>query len=189
MYETFYYLWVKRFFDIRRDMLSFYADFSICPPSCAARPTQGHWAGFGEPRKSSVFLGPQTQLTYFSQISQNPPCMLAVHDVIHIPWSHLLSGIFILTSVNDTSFPRAQQHLRPSLHLTNPCAKRNVLSLTKPKASIYKTKSLGYYITLFLNSLFFHMVQLDTNNLKQIYLINRLISNRYFWLVWTLEWW
>ena len=33
------------------------------------------------------------------------------------------------------------------LHLTNPCAKRKVLSLTKPKGKIYKTKSLGHYVT------------------------------------------
>ena len=33
------------------------------------------------------------------------------------------------------------------LHLTNPCAKRKVLSLTKPKDKIYKTKSIGHYIT------------------------------------------
>ena len=34
------------------------------------------------------------------------------------------------------------------LHLTNPCAKQKVLSLTKPKGKIYKTKSLGNYITV-----------------------------------------
>ena len=33
------------------------------------------------------------------------------------------------------------------LHLTYPCDKRKVLSLTKPKGKIYKTKSLGSYIT------------------------------------------
>ena len=33
------------------------------------------------------------------------------------------------------------------LHLTNPCAKQKVLSLTKPKGKIYKTKSLRNYIT------------------------------------------
>ena len=33
------------------------------------------------------------------------------------------------------------------LHLTNQCAKRKVLNLTKPKGKIYKTKSLGHYIT------------------------------------------
>ena len=37
--------------------------------------------------------------------------------------------------------------LHSSLHQTNPCAKRKVLSLTKPKGRIYKTKSLGHYIT------------------------------------------
>ena len=34
------------------------------------------------------------------------------------------------------------------LHQTNPCAKRKVLSLTKSKGKMYKTKSLGNYITL-----------------------------------------
>ena len=33
------------------------------------------------------------------------------------------------------------------LHLTNPCDKRKVHSLTKPKGKLYKTKSLGNYIT------------------------------------------
>ena len=35
------------------------------------------------------------------------------------------------------------------LRLTNPYAKRKVLSLTKPKGKIYKTKSLGHYIIIF----------------------------------------
>ena len=39
------------------------------------------------------------------------------------------------------------------LHLTNPCAKWKVLSLTKPEGKIYKTKSLGYYITVLLDRL------------------------------------
>ena len=34
------------------------------------------------------------------------------------------------------------------LHLTNPCSKRNVLSLTKLKGKIYKMKSLRNYITV-----------------------------------------
>ena len=34
------------------------------------------------------------------------------------------------------------------LYLTNPCDNRKVLTLTKPKGKIYKTKSLGNYITL-----------------------------------------
>ena len=40
------------------------------------------------------------------------------------------------------------------LHLTNPCAKRKVLSLTKLKGKIYKMKSLGNYITDILKKLY-----------------------------------
>ena len=57
---------------------------------------------------------------------------------------------FILTSVNDVSSPRTREHLRSCLHLTNPCTKRKVLSLTKPKGKIYKTKSLDHYNTVIL---------------------------------------
>ena len=132
----FYYLWVKRFFDIRRAPQSNCADFSIChtPITWGARSTKIRLAS-----PSS-----QSELTDFSQIFQNPPRTLPAHDVIHI---HFPSGNFILTSVNYTSSPRVRQHLLSSLHLTNPCAKRKVLSLTKPKGRIYKTKSLGHYIT------------------------------------------
>ena len=37
------------------------------------------------------------------------------------------------------------------LHQTNPCTKWKVLSLTKLKGKIYKTKSLGHYITILLD--------------------------------------
>ena len=53
-----------------------------------------------------------------------------------------------------TSAPHVREHLRPCLPLTNPCTKRKVLSLTKPKGKIYKTKSLGHYITLQSYSIF-----------------------------------
>ena len=69
-----------------------------------------------------------------------------MRDVTHIPWSQILSGIFILTSLNDTSSPRAREHLRSCLHLTHALS-RKVLILTKPKGKIYKTKSLRNYIT------------------------------------------
>ena len=35
------------------------------------------------------------------------------------------------------------------LHLTNPCTKRKVLILTKPKGKIYETKSLRHYISVY----------------------------------------
>ena len=43
---------------------------------------------------------------------QNSQPTLPVSDVTHVPWSQFLSGIFILTSLNDTSSPRAREHLR-----------------------------------------------------------------------------
>ena len=87
--------------------------------------------------------------TDFFSNPQNPPRVLPVHDVIHMPRSHFLSGVSIVTSLNDTSVPHAREHLRSCLPLTNSCAKRKALSLTKPKGKIYRTKSLGHYITIY----------------------------------------
>ena len=88
-----------------------------------------------------------TQLTDFFQISQTLRtcfrCMTSFTSRGHI----FLFGVSIVTSLNDTSALHAREHLHSCLHLTNPCTKRKVLSLTKPKGKIYKTKSLGHYIT------------------------------------------
>ena len=65
------------------------------------------------------------------------------------------------------------------LHLKNPCVKRKVLSLTKPKGNIYKTKSLGNYITilhlylqylveLFLTVVWFQVFLYNTYNLHAV---------------------
>ena len=85
-------------------------------------------------------LDTKTQLTAFSQISAHASG--AWHH------SHLLVTFpiwgFILTSVNDAWTPALM------LHLTNPCTKLKVLSLTKPKSQIYKTKFLGHYITMLM---------------------------------------
>ena len=64
------------------------------------------------------------------------------------------------TSLRDFYFDISEWHILTAcawtpafmLLLTNPCAKRKVLSLTKPKGKIYKTKSLGHYITGYLKS-------------------------------------
>ena len=77
----------------------------------------------------------------------NPPRTLPVHDVIHIP--------SVTFTIWDFYFDISEWHILPAcawtpelmLHLTNPCAKRKVLSLTKPKGKLYKTKSLGHYFT------------------------------------------
>ena len=118
------------------DTQSFYANFFISPPP----PPREN-----QPSSSDV----KTQLTHFSQIPQNPPRTLPVHDVIYIPRSHF--------TIWDFYFDISEWHILPArawtpalmLHLTNLCTKRKVLSLTKPKSKIYKTKSLGHYITLF----------------------------------------
>ena len=104
--------------------------------------------GLGKLQKSTFFFGRQNSTHWLFSNPPNPLRTLSVHDVIHIPWSHFLSGLFILKSLNDTSSLHACEHLRSCLHLTNPCAKQKVLSLTKLKGKIYKTKSLGHYITL-----------------------------------------
>ena len=103
--------------------------------------------GLGEPRKTTFPFGRKAQLTDFSQISVHASGAWCHSH----PWSHPLSGIFIVTSLNDMSAQRAHGHLRSCLHLSAHCMgyalSRKVLSLTKPKCKIYKTKSLGHYIT------------------------------------------
>ena len=84
-----------------------------------------------------------TQLTAFSQIS--------THASGAWRHPHPLDAIPIW----DFYFDISEWHILSArtwtpalmLHLTNPCAKRKVLSLTKPKGKIYKTKSLDNYIT------------------------------------------
>ena len=95
-------------------------------------------------RKSTFFFWRQTD---FSPIPPNASRMLPVHGVIHIPKSIFYLG-FLFWHLWKTHPPSARAWTPAlTLHLNNPCAKRKVLSLTKPKGKIYKTKSLGHYIT------------------------------------------
>ena len=127
-----------------REAQSFYADFSIFSHH-VQYPAANYWSGLGEPRKSTFFLrGKNSTHCFFSNpkiLSLRFRCVTSLTS----PGLNFLSGIFILTSLNDTSSPRA---CTPALlHLTNPCAKWKVLILTKPKGMVYKTKSLRNYIT------------------------------------------
>ena len=130
-YETFYYLWVKTFFDIRKEAKSFYADFSICPLpiTCGARSAQIRLATTSpESQLSSSQAGTQIP-DFFSNLSPRFRCVTSFTSRGHI----FLSWVSIVTSLNDTSAPRARERLRSCLPLTNPCTKRKVRSLTQPK--------------------------------------------------------
>ena len=89
-------------------------DFSICSKT-RAHPPKGH----GEPAKVNLLLPTAkfNSLTFlkFPQILHARfRCMTS----FTFPGHNFLSGIFILTSVNNTSSPRARQHLRSSFPLT-----------------------------------------------------------------------
>ena len=84
-----------------------------------------------------------TQLTAFSQFSAHASGA----------WRH--PNTLVSVSFWDFCFDISEWHILSArtwtpalmLHLTSPCAKRKVLSLTKSKGKIYKTKSHGNYIT------------------------------------------
>ena len=143
-YETFYYLWVKRFFNMKKRGTIFLCWLFHLPPNHAWHPPQG----LVELRKSSVFFRGRNSTHWLFSNPPNPPCTLPVRDVTHVPRSQFLSGIF--------HFDISEWHILSArawtpalmLHLTNPCAERKVLSLTKSKGKIYITKSLGHYITV-----------------------------------------
>ena len=88
-----------------------------------------------------------TQLTDFSQIPKSSTHASSA-------WRH--SYYLVPFSIWDFYFDISEWHIlsvcawTPALmlHLTNPCTKRKVLILTKPKGKIYKTRSLCNYITI-----------------------------------------
>ena len=113
------------------------------PPTytCApvARPRR---ASESQPSSSGAELN-STQLTFFKSpkiLRARFRCMMSFKSP---------------SLIRDFYFDISEWHILPArawtpalmLHLTNPRAKRKVLSLTKPKGKIYETKSLGHYIT------------------------------------------
>ena len=97
-----------------------------------------------------------TQLTDFSQIPQ------ILRTCFRSMTSFTSPGH---NPIWDFYFDISEWHMLPAsawtpalmFHLTNPCTKRKVLSLTKPKSKIYKTKSLSHYITLRVLPLCMHV--------------------------------
>ena len=136
---------LKVFRHEERETQSFYAD---CFYIVSSQPNQraahvAHKVGWPRPGLDVDSLIRRQELNSVLFLKSQPT--LPVHDFTHIPWSQFLPGIFILTSLNDTSSSRVWTPAL-MLHLTNPWAKRKVLSLTKPKGKIYKTKFLRNYI-------------------------------------------
>ena len=113
----------------------------LTQPTRGARSAQSRLAS---PRSES-------QLTAFFQI----PKVLSAsgHDGIHVPGPISYLG-FLLWHLWLSHPPRTRvSTYAQCMHLTNPCTKRKVLSLTQPKGKIYKTKydnikkNLRNYIT------------------------------------------
>ena len=145
-----YYLWVKGFSTWEeRDTiflcwLLLHRQLST-QPTRGARTAQSRLASHSsENQPSSPKAG--TQLTAFSQISAHASGA----------WGH--SNTLVPIPTWDFYFDISEWHILSTrawtpalmLHLTNPCAQRKVLSLTKRKGKIYTTKSFGNYITFFV---------------------------------------
>ena len=109
-----YYLWVKGNSTGGERGTIFLSDcfyiVSSQPNQCAA--PVAHKFVWPCPALNLNFLVRRQELNSLLFLkSPNPQPTLPVRDVIHILWSQFLSGIFILTSLNHTSSPRAREHL------------------------------------------------------------------------------
>ena len=147
-----YYLWVKGYSTwAEKDTIFLCWLLLHRQPTRRARSAQIRLASTClESQPSSSGAG--IQLTDFFQISKSSAHTSGV-------WRHLHPLVSI--PIWDFYFDISEWHILSAhawtpalmLHLTNPCAKRKVLILTKPKGKIYKTKSLRNYITVGITSL------------------------------------
>ena len=130
-----------------RDTISFYADFFIWTPPRAAPPPQTTGLASASSENWLASSKSKSQLLLFFQIPKIHSA--SGNDVIHV--LDLISYLgFLLWHLWLSHPPRARVNTcAQCVHLTNPCTKRKVLGLTKPKGKIYKTKSLHNYITLY----------------------------------------
>ena len=129
---------LKVFQHKERDTIFLCRLFHLLPITWAP-DTRPRWASESQPSSSDG----KTQLTFLKSQPMLPVC-----DVTHIP-GHILNLGFLLWHLWMTRPLRA--HVNACAHvctLLTHALSRKVLSLTKPKGKIYKTKSLGYYITM-----------------------------------------
>ena len=140
---------VKVFRHEERKTQSFYADWfyiiSSQPNQCTAPVAHKViW-----PLKVNLFFRGGNSTNCFSQISAHASGA----------WCH--PNTLVPIPIWDFYFDIAEWHILSArawtpvltLHLTNPCAKQKVLSLTKPKGKIYKTTPPTSVLEMILNNL------------------------------------
>ena len=141
-----YYLWVKGY-SIWGERHTIFLCWLLLhlPQTTCGTPSANNWSGLGGTWKSTFPFERRNSTNCFSQIPQI--LCASGYDVIHLPRFHFLSGNFYFGICEWHIL--AARALTPALmlHLTNPCTKRKVLLLTKPKGKIYKTRSPRNYIT------------------------------------------
>ena len=103
-------------------------------------PAAHYWSGLGELRKWTSFVQAQIWTNcFFFQIPQI--LSASGQDVIHVLGPIPDLG-FLLWHLWLSHPPRTRVNTcAQCVHLTNPCTNRKVLSLTKLKGKIYKTKN------------------------------------------------
>ena len=150
-YETFIHLFESKGFSTWGERDTIFLCWLLLHRQLSTQPTRGARSAQSrlaspryESRPSRSEAG--TQLTAFSQIPKSS-------DHTSCTWRHSHPLVPIL--LWDFYFDISEWHILSAcawtpalmLHLTNPCAERKVLCLTKPKGNIYKTKTLRNYIT------------------------------------------
>ena len=129
-----------RFFDMRREKHNFFLCwlFHLTPTTCSPRHKLLVW-----PRRA-LKIDFLTQSLNLNELFFSNSKILSTsgHDVIHIPiFLFPIWGFYC--DISDCHVPH-HAHMNTCtqcVHLTNPCTKQKILSLTKPKAKIYKTKN------------------------------------------------
>ena len=91
-------------------------------PSAPNHVPTRHKASASKRKSTSLFRRQKSTNWLFSNLIPRFRCVTSLTSLVIN-----LSGIFIVTSLNATSAPRAREHLRSCLYLTNPC--------TEPKGS------------------------------------------------------
>ena len=137
-------------------MLTFPSDpHHVWPPS----QTTGLSSASTEKKNRLPFSRLESQLTLFLKSSKSSalPGMTSFTSPVHF-----LSGFFSVTCLIVTSPRKRVNTCAQCVHLTNPCTKRKVLSRTKPKGKIYKTKSLRNYITAWRYQIFWLIWRMDS---------------------------